>query len=120
MMTLYHSPATAAMVVHWLLIELELPHRLHALDFDKREQKSPDYLKLNPAGVVPTLVLDDGLPIREAAAIALHLGELCPERDSGSRACHAGARPVLPVDVLPGEHAAAGLPRLVLPDRAGR
>ena len=54
-MTLYHSPATAAMVVHWLLLELELPYRLHPLDFDKREQKSPEYLRLNPAGVVPTL-----------------------------------------------------------------
>jgi glutathione S-transferase len=81
MMTLYHSPATAAMVVHWLLLELELPHRLHPLDFDKREQKSPDYLKLNPAGVVPTLVIDDGPPICEAAAIAFHLGELVPARE---------------------------------------
>jgi glutathione S-transferase len=80
MMTLYHSPATAAMVVHWLLIDLELPHRLHALDFDKREQKSPDYLRLNPAGVVPTLVIDDGPPICEAAAIAMHLGDLHPDR----------------------------------------
>ena len=80
MMTLYHSPATAAMVVHWLLIELELPHRLHPLDFEKREQKSPEYLKLNPAGVVPTLVIDDGPPICEAAAIAMHLGDLHPER----------------------------------------
>jgi glutathione S-transferase len=80
MMTLYHSPATAAMVVHWLLLELELPHQLHALDFDKREQKSPDYLKLNPAGVVPTLVIDDGPPICEAAAIAMHLGDLHPDR----------------------------------------
>jgi glutathione S-transferase len=81
MMTLYHSPATAAMVVHWLLIELELPHRLHALDLDRREQKSPDYLKLNPAGVVPTLVIDDDPPICEAAAISLHLGELVPARE---------------------------------------
>ena len=79
MMTLYHSPATAAMVVHWLLIELELPHRLHPLDFEKREQKSPEYLKLNPAGVVPTLVIDDGPPICEAAAIAMHLGDLHPD-----------------------------------------
>jgi glutathione S-transferase len=80
MMTLYHSPATAAMVVHWLLIELELPHRLHPLDLDKGEQKAPEYLKLNPAGVVPTLVTADGRVLREAAAIALHLGDLRPER----------------------------------------
>jgi glutathione S-transferase len=72
MMTLYHSPATAAMVVHWLLIELELPHRLHPLDFDKREQKSPAYLKLNPAGVVPTLLIDDGPPICEAVGLDRH------------------------------------------------
>jgi glutathione S-transferase len=80
MMTLYHAPATAAMVVHWLLIELELPHRLHPLDLDRGEQKSPEYLKLNPAGVVPTLVTADGRVLREAAAIALHLGDLCPAR----------------------------------------
>src|SRR5579871_1194994 len=77
--TLYHAPMTAAMVVHWLLIELELPHQLVTLDLDKREQKSPAYLRLNPAGVVPTLVIGDQV-ICEAAAISMHLGELCPER----------------------------------------
>jgi glutathione S-transferase len=74
MLILYHSPSTAAFVVHWLLIELDLPHALRSLDFDKREQKSPEYLKLNPAGVVPTLVID-GRPLCEAAAIAMHLGD---------------------------------------------
>ena len=79
MMTLYHAPSTAAFVVHWLLIELDLPHELRSLDLDKREQKSPEYLKLNPAGVVPTLMID-GQPICEAAAIAMHLGDLHAER----------------------------------------
>jgi glutathione S-transferase len=32
MVTLYHAPSTAALVVHWLLIEIEMPHQLHALD----------------------------------------------------------------------------------------
>jgi glutathione S-transferase len=77
---LYHSPSTAAFVVHWLLIELDLPHQLRSLDFDKREQKSPEYLKLNPAGVVPTLVID-GRPLCEAAAIAMHLGDVHAARD---------------------------------------
>ena len=119
MMTLYHSPATAAMVVHWLLIELELPHRLHPLDFEKREHKSPDYLKLNPAGVVPTLVIDDGPPILRGGRHRDAPRRSPPGPRPLSRDRHAGARPVLPLDVLPGEHAAAGLPRLVLPDRAG-
>ena len=79
MMILYHSPSTAALVVHWLLIELDLPHEIRSLDFETREQKSPEYLKLNPGGVVPTLVID-GQAICEAAAIAMHLGDVYPER----------------------------------------
>jgi glutathione S-transferase len=77
MTTLYCSPGTASFVVHWLLIELGVPHALHTLDFDKREHKAPAYLALNPAGVVPTLVLD-GQPVTEAAAIVLHLADLHP------------------------------------------
>ncbi|MEG8126236.1 glutathione S-transferase family protein [Xanthomonas hortorum pv. gardneri] len=76
--TLYHSPSTAALVVHWLLIELDVPHVLHPLDFDRAEQKSPEYLALNPAGVVPTLVLE-GQVLTEAAAIVLHLADLYPQ-----------------------------------------
>lgn len=75
---LYGSQSTASLVVHWLLIELDVPHTLHLLDFDSREQKSAAYLKLNPAGVVPTLVMD-GEVITEAAAIAMHLADLHPQ-----------------------------------------
>ena len=76
--TLYGSPSTASMVVHWLLIELDLPHNLYHLDFEKREHKSPDYLKINPVGVVPALVVD-GQVITEAAAIIMHLADLNPQ-----------------------------------------
>ncbi|WP_115553412.1 glutathione S-transferase family protein [Xanthomonas arboricola] len=76
--TLYHTPSTAALVVHWLLIELDVAHVLHPLDFERGEQKAPDYLALNPAGVVPTLVLD-GQVLTEAAAIAMHLADLYPQ-----------------------------------------
>jgi glutathione S-transferase len=75
MITLYSSPSTASLVVHWLLIELGLPHEVRNLDLTAQEQKSPEYLKLNPAGVVPTLVLD-GQVICEAAAIVMHLADL--------------------------------------------
>jgi len=76
--TLYGSSSTASLVVHWLLIELGVEHELVLLDFDTREQKSAAYLALNPAGVVPTLVLD-GQVLTEAAAIALHLADLHPQ-----------------------------------------
>ena len=74
MTILYYSPGSASMLVHWLLIELDLPHELRRLDFEQRQQKSAGYLALNPGGVVPTLVLD-GRPMVESAAIALHLAE---------------------------------------------
>ena len=79
MITLYYSPSTAALVVHWLLIELDVPHTLHKLDLKAGDHKLPAYLALNPTGMVPTLVID-GQPIWEAAAIALHLADAYPAR----------------------------------------
>ncbi|HDS0951154.1 TPA: glutathione S-transferase family protein [Stenotrophomonas maltophilia] len=76
--TLYGSVSTASLVVHWLLIELGIEHELVLLDFDRREHKSAQYLALNPAGVVPTLMID-GHVLTEAAAIALYLADRHPE-----------------------------------------
>lgn len=78
MAILYYSPGAASLLVHWLLIELGLPHELRELDFSAHEQKSAEYLALNPSGVVPTLVLD-GKPVTEAAAIAMYLADRHPE-----------------------------------------
>ena len=79
MITLYSAPGTAGLVVHWLLLELEVPHALRMLDLNAGEHKQPAYLAINPAGVVPALVID-GQPICEAAAIALHLADAYPAR----------------------------------------
>jgi glutathione S-transferase len=79
MITLYYSPGTAALVVHWLLIELEVPHKLHKLDLDGGEHKQAPYLAINPSAVVPALVVD-GKPLCEAAAISLHLADAYPAR----------------------------------------
>ena len=78
MHTLHYSPGAASMSVHWLLIELDIPHRLSLVDFESRAQKSPDYLALNPAGVVPTLVME-GRPHAEACALLVHLADTHPE-----------------------------------------
>ena len=75
---LYGSPSTASLVVHWLLIELGVDHELRMLDFDRNEQKSPEYLAINPQGRVPALILD-GQVLTESAAIAMHLADLHPE-----------------------------------------
>ena len=67
---LYYAPGAASMLVHWLLIELGMPHELVRVDTAAGQQKSPEYLALNPNGVVPTLVLD-GTPRFESAALAM-------------------------------------------------
>ncbi|MBL0121905.1 MAG: glutathione S-transferase family protein, partial [Betaproteobacteria bacterium] len=78
MYTLFYSPATASMVVHQALLEIGAPHELKRVDFDKGEQRDPAYLKLNPQGVVPTLVID-GKPMVESAAILMMLADRHPE-----------------------------------------
>jgi glutathione S-transferase len=74
MYTLYYAPGAASLVVHWLLLELGVPHELRKVDTGAGEQKRPDYLALNPNGVVPTLLVD-GAPMIEAAAMLLHLAD---------------------------------------------
>lgn len=74
MYTLYYSPGTASIVVHLMLLELGVPYTLERVHFDTGAQRSPDYLRLNPRGQVPTLVID-GRPYFESAAIVMILAE---------------------------------------------
>jgi glutathione S-transferase len=66
------STATITMLV---MEELGVRCERVRVDVKKGETKTPDYLKLNPNGKVPMLV-HDGTPIWESAAITLYLGEL--------------------------------------------
>jgi glutathione S-transferase len=75
---LYYHPGTASMVVHLALLELGVPYRLEKVDFEKGAQHSPEYLRLNPRGQVPTLVID-GKPYFESAALLMILAERHPE-----------------------------------------
>lgn len=78
MYTLYYSPGTASMVVHALLLETGAPYQLQLVDFEKKEQHSEDYRRLNPAGTVPTVIVD-GAPVQESAALVMLLAERHPE-----------------------------------------
>ena len=78
MYTLYYSPGTASMVVHLALLEIGAPHELRLVDFAADAQHDADYLKLNPRGVVPTLVID-GRAYFESAALLMLLAERHPE-----------------------------------------
>ena len=79
-MKLYSAPGTCGTAMHivlnWIGKDFEVEH----LDF--AGMKSPDYLKLNPAGVVPTIVDEDG-PLSEGLAILLKLVDDNPDADIG-------------------------------------
>ncbi|KAF0684047.1 Aste57867_23968 [Aphanomyces stellatus] len=74
MYTLYYSPSAASTVVHHMLIELNVPHELRLTDIEKGAQHDPEYRRLNPNGLVPTIVVD-GKPMYEAAAITMFLAD---------------------------------------------
>jgi len=63
--------------VRLCLAELGVQHELVVVDLAAGEQRSPDYLRLNPNGVVPTLV-DGDLTLWESSAILLYLAEKHP------------------------------------------
>ena len=78
MYTLYYNPGTASMVIHLALLETGADYRLELVDLDAGAQRSPEYLKLNPNGVVPTLIID-GKPFFEAAAGLMTIADRHPE-----------------------------------------
>ncbi len=90
MYTLYYSPGAASMVVHQALLETGAEHELKRVDLEAGEQRSPAYLKLNPNGFVPALLID-GKPYYEAAACLMTIADrhpaprLAPTLDSPQR-----------------------------------
>lgn len=78
MLTFYYSPGSSSMAVHIGLHEIGAPFDARPLSFAKQEQRSPDYLVLNPEGKVPTLVID-GQPLTEVLAILYYLAKRFPE-----------------------------------------
>jgi GST-like protein len=59
------------------LEELELPYKVRRIDFQKREQKEPWYLELNPNGRIPTIVDHDNgaFAVFESGALMIYLAE---------------------------------------------
>ena len=59
------------------LEELAIPYKVRRIDFDKREQKEPWYLQINPNGRIPTIVDHDngGFAVFESGALMIYLAE---------------------------------------------
>jgi glutathione S-transferase len=79
MLELYHhGTSVCAAKVRLALGEKRLEWQGHYVDILKNEQFAPDYLKLNPKHVVPTLV-HDGRVVRESTLIGEYLDEIFPD-----------------------------------------
>ena len=78
MLTLHYHPGNASLAPHMLLEEIGVPYRLEHVDRANQAHKSPQYLKLNPNGLIPVLI-DADLVLYETAAICLHLADTHPQ-----------------------------------------
>lgn len=78
MFELYYYPGNASMAPHMLLEEVGAPFTLRLVDRKAHGQKTADYLRLNPAGRIPTLVHGDQV-LFESAAICLQIADLHPD-----------------------------------------
>ena len=63
--------------VHALLVAGNVPFENHVLVATKGEHKTPEMLKLNPAGTIP-FILVDGVPLYESAAILRYIAVQFP------------------------------------------
>ncbi|WP_322998244.1 glutathione S-transferase family protein [Castellaniella sp.] len=75
-MKLYYFPGACPLVTHIVLEWIGKPYETERLT--REQTKEPAYLKLNPAGAVPTLV-DGDFVLTQSAAILDYLAELHPE-----------------------------------------
>ncbi|CAN5129408.1 glutathione transferase GstA [soil metagenome] len=82
MLKLYIMPGACSLASHIALSWADADYELEVLDRD--DTKSEAYLKLNPKGVVPTLVLDDGGSLTESLAVLLYIAERFPEAQLGA------------------------------------
>src|SRR5258708_11581622 len=70
MLKLYYAPGTCALASHIALTEAGADYTTEKLDMKANQQNSPEYLKLNPKGRVPTLVTDRGVLTETPAMLA--------------------------------------------------
>lgn len=75
---LYFAPGACSFVPHSMLELSGVEFEPHSVKLHKNEQRSPEYLAINPRGQVPVLV-DDGQVITQIVAILLHLDAKLPE-----------------------------------------
>ena len=79
MIELYTSPTPNGYKVSIMLEETGMDYSVHPIDLGKGEQKSPEFLAMNPNGRIPVIVdhENDDFVVFESGAILIYLAEKC-------------------------------------------
>lgn len=77
MLTLYYAPQTCALASHLALEWTGAPYETVRLDFQRQQQRSPEYLQINPKGRVPALVTGQGV-LTETPALLQYIAQRFP------------------------------------------
>ena len=77
MLTLYFAPHTCALASHIALEKAGADYRIERLDFAKTQQRSPEYLRINPKARVPALATERGV-LTETPAILMYIAQSFP------------------------------------------
>ncbi len=78
MLTLYFAPGASSMAPHIALHELGVDFEGKPISLGRKENRTPEYLAINPEGKVPTLLID-GRRLTEVAGILFFLARSHPE-----------------------------------------
>jgi len=77
MLTLYFAPGSSSFAVHIALHEVGATFEGKPMSFKQNDMRKADFLKINPAGTVPALLID-GRPLTEVAGILFYLARRFP------------------------------------------
>lgn len=80
MLTLFFAPGSSSMAPHIALHEVGAAFEARPMSFLKKDMRAPAFLAINPEGKVPILLID-GRPLTEVAAILYYLARRFPEAE---------------------------------------
>jgi glutathione S-transferase len=78
MLKLYYAAHTCSLATHIVLEEAGADYSTVRVDFGKEQQKSPEFLKVNPKARVPALVTDNGI-LTETPAMLVYVAQSFPK-----------------------------------------
>jgi glutathione S-transferase len=77
-LTLYYAPGTCALATHLALEFSGARYEAKRLDFRQQQQRTPEYLRVNPKGRVPALVTERGV-LTETPALLQYIAQSYPQ-----------------------------------------